>query len=205
MSFLSTLGNIGKAAVGFIPGVGPALSGALGAIGSVAGGAAQGAAEGRRADSAAMTQAQLANLVGSRDAFSAALAGQQFNSSEQDRAYRRMVLQNLLGGVQDASISRPAGSTIPTFGISGGLRPSALGDRSNLIAELGKATMTAPEYAGPKPLELPKPGLGEKILGGVGLGGSILGALGSLGKLGGNKQPPGGPYATPPYVPYQGF
>ena len=53
------------------------------------------------------------------------------------------------------------------------------------------------------PLELPKAGIGEKILGGVGLGGSILGALGNITKKpAASYDPQGGvpsmPWTLPP-------
>jgi len=150
------------------------------AIGGVAGKAAQGSAAQRINEQPGIVQTQNSNLM-----------GQQFNANEQDRGFKRQMLQSLLGGVQDAQIGRPEGSTIPQFNITGGLRPSALdGSRESLMASLGQPTMTAP-----KPLELPEAGLMEKILGGVGLGGSLLGAIGQgMGQRG-----PG----TPPFVPPQ--
>jgi hypothetical protein len=116
-------------------------------------GAAQGAAEGRRADALAQAAAGRVN--------------QDAMAMDQKRA----VLRSLLGGLQDASISRPQGSTIPTFGVSGGLRPSALGNRDALMGELSrKAPTIDPAVAGK----------GENIMGGIGTGLNILGSLGRL-------------------------
>lgn len=155
MSFLSALGKIGKAAVGFIPGVGPLASGALDAIGGVASGAAHGSAQQRVQEAPSQIGAYNANL-------NATALGD-----------KRTALASLLGGgLQDAQIGRPAGSTIPTFNITGGLRPSAM-NQQMLFDRLSQPI---------DPLKLPTAGLGEKILGGVGLGASILGALGQISK-----------------------
>lgn len=208
MSFLSTLAKIagpiaGVAAAPFTGGA--SLLGTLGSIGGalgpVLGGAAKGSADQRLAEQPGLIGTQNANLQGARDSFSAGMAGAQFGANERDAAMKRAMLASLLGGVQDASISRPEGSTIPTFGVSGGLRPSAMTNKDALIAQLGSPAMSAPTYQGPSPLEMPKAGLGEKVMGGIGLGGSILGALGGLF---GPKAPQlGGPYATPPLVQNQ--
>lgn len=142
--------------------------GTLGQLGDQFGKGAQGAAQGRRDDSYAQANVGRVNLD--------ALALDQ----------KRAILRSLLGGLQDVSISRPAGSTIPTFGVSGGLRPSALSNKDALMAELSRPSPT---------VEMPKPGTGEKVMGGVGMG---LGILGALGKL--RNQPSGWP-TTPPFNP----
>lgn len=183
MSFLSVLAKVAPFAALAIPGVGPAVGGVLGgitkgigaaapllgALGGVAGGAAQGSASQRIAETPGQIGAYRANL-------DATALGD-----------KRAALASLLGGgLQDVQISRPEGSTVPTFGISGGLRPSAM-NQSALLEQLSKKI---------DPLKMPEAGLGEKILGGIGLGGSILGALGQLG-----GQRPGGQFGTPPFVP----
>lgn len=194
MGLLSMLGKVGAGiAAPFTGGASLAFLPAIDAIGGALSGAAKGSADQRIAEAPALIGAQNSNLAGARDAFSAGLSGQQFNASEQDRALRRQILASLLGGVGDVSISRPAGSTIPTFGISGGLRPSALGNKEALMASMNQPTMTAPTYQGPKPLDLPQAGMLEKVLGGVGMGAGILGALGRA------RKPTS--YGTPPFVP----
>ncbi len=159
MSFLSVLGSLGAGiAAPFTGGASLAalpILNAIGNVGGVAAGAAAGSAAGRRADSTAMVGAQNAN------------------NQTQVLNDKRATMASLLGGLQDASISRPEGSTIPTFGITGGLRPSALTNKDALIQQLSQQI---------KPLDLPTAGVGEKILGGVGLGGSLLGALGNIAK-----------------------
>ena len=155
MSFLSVLGNIGKAAVGFIPGIGPTASKILSGVGSVASGAAAGSAQQRVNEAPSQVAAYNANLNGT------ALGD------------KRTALASMLGGgLQDAHIGRPAGSTIPTFDVTGGLRPSAMNQKM-LLDRLSQPI---------DPLKLPQAGLGEKILGGVGLGANILGALGNIAK-----------------------
>lgn len=142
--------------------------GTLGTLGDQLGKGAQGAAEGRRSDAYAQAAAGRVNLD--------AMALDQ----------RRAVLRSLLGGVQDASISRPEGSTIPTFNVTGGLRPSALSDKPSLLAELGRPAPT---------VDPPVAGAGERAMG---IGGGILGMLGSLGR---NPYR----YRTPPFNPNGGY
>jgi hypothetical protein len=146
----ASAGGIG----GILGGIGSAIKadplGALGKIGGGISGAASGMAEGRR-----------------DDAYAQAAAG-RVNQDAMGMDQKRAVLSSLLGGVQDASISRPAGSTIPTFGVSGGLRPSALSGKDALMAELGrKAPTINPAVAGKA----------ENIMGGIGTGLGILGSF----------------------------
>jgi hypothetical protein len=124
--------------------------GSLGKIGSGISGAASGMASGRR-----------------DDAYAQAAAG-RVNQDAMQMDQKRAVLSSLLGGVQDASISRPVGSTIPTFGISGGLRPSALSGKDALMAELGRKAPT---------IDPAKAGMAENIMGGIGTGLGILGSF----------------------------
>jgi hypothetical protein len=199
MGFWGTLGKIAGVAAPFaamaIPGVGPAIGGALGGVGSkiggalgggggeggtalgsilgnlggVLGGAAKGSADQRQSENPGLIAQYQANML---------------NSQQNDR---RQLLASLLGGVQDAGIARPAGSTIPTFGLSGGLRPSALTNRDALMSRLTTDN---------KPLQLPTAGLAEKAMGVGGIAGGILGALGPLfGKK------PSQPYMGDPNYP----
>lgn len=147
MGFWSTLGSIaGLAAIPFTggasalitgaSGVGKALgaagkvAGAIGDAGKVASGTAAGRAAGRttqadfnlragQAQQGANTQTADTNLLMRKQAIADALRGQ------------------MLQGVKDSSVSGlPYGVTMPT--LSGGLRPSALGD----AASLGKTLQT---------------------------------------------------------------
>lgn len=193
--FLKGLGKIGAGiAAPFTGGASLGLIPAIDAIGGVLGGAAKGSADQR-----------ISEVPGQIGAYRANLEGQQFNADEQDRGYRRAALSSLLGNVQDASIGRPENSTIPTFNVSGGLRPSAItggGGREALMALLSQPGFHADA------MELPKAGLGEKIMGGIGLGANILGALGGarsgqqyLQQAGMGSQIPGGNVPPPPGHP----
>jgi hypothetical protein len=170
------LGKLGAGiAAPFTGGASLALLPAIDAVGSVLGKQAQGSAQQRTNEAPAQIGAYNANL------------------NAQGMQDRRAALASLLGGgLQDVSISRPEGSTIPTFGVSGGLRPSAMNQQA-LLAQLSKQIA---------PLELPKAGLGEKIMGGAGMVGNILGALGGIAKKPAGAYM-GGPYASPPLVSNQ--
>lgn len=142
-----------------------------------------------------------------RDAFNTGLQGSQFGASEQQRGMRNALVAQLMGGMQDAKFTGGSGR-IPNVSVTGGLKPSTLdagglggfgagatntgitggqiGPRAALMSQLTQPTMQAPTYTPgaampttPMP-QAPTAGMGEKILGGVGLGGSLLGILGGL-------------------------
>lgn len=170
------LGKIG--AIAAAPFTGGATLSALpmiDAIGNVAGDAAKGSAGQRVAETPGMVGAQNANVN-----------TQQVND-------RRAMLASLLGGTQDASIGRPAGSTIPEFALSGGMKPSNFSNRDALMQQLGTPI---------KPLEMPQAGMLEKVMGGIGIGSDIYGAI--AGNLPRSQKALSGPYgATPPLVQNQ--
>ena len=173
MSFLSVLGKIGKGALGLLPGGGVASS-ILSGIGNVASGAAKGSADQRIQEAPSQIGAYNANVnaTGAQD--------------------KRAALAALLGGgLQDAQVNRPMGSTIPDFSVSGGLRPSAM-NQAALLSQLSKPI---------DPLATPQAGTAEKVLGGIGLGGTILGALG--GALGNIKKTPASAYQPTQQGPQQ--
>lgn len=189
----------GGASLMALPTILGGAAGALGSIGNVASGAAQGSANQRGSDAqlqalyqqlamqAARDQANFGQQ-GARDAFQSQLDAAKFGATEQQRGAKNQILAQLLGNAQDINISglpeRFAGK-VPT--ITGGLRPSALGgNREALMAAL---TQKGPEmptftpgapYEPPAALTPPRAGTGEKVLGGIGLGSSLLGALGGL-------------------------
>lgn len=232
-------------AASFIPGVGPVASkvlnrigaagGALSSVGAVAGGAAQGAQQGRQFDTSAALELQRIRQqqaeAAAADAFRrGAYQGDdtfrraQFGHAQQEDVLKRPGLfgkqalaGGLMQGLQDVNISRPQGSTIPTFNVSGGLRPSAMGPEAREAGgamarhalmqmlsggpapiQLGPQADLGPGYQAPAEPVLPKAGLGEKLLGGLGLGGSLLGAIGA----GLTRQDPSAA-RTPPIVPDQ--
>jgi hypothetical protein len=139
---------------GILGGIGTAIKadplGSLGKVGGLLGGASSGMAEGRR-----------------DDAYAQAAAG-RVNQDAMAMDQKRSVLTSLLGGLQDAKVNRPMGSTIPDFSVSGGLRPSALSNRDALMQELSRKAPT---------IDPAKAGKAESILGGIGTGLGILGAF----------------------------
>lgn len=202
------LGATGSAVAGGAMGAGgKILSGlgkaapALGALGGVAAGAAKGSANQRIAEGNQGLDYQQLLQGAARDKFSADLAGSnaqfgsglqsaQFASGQQDRERKAAALQSLLGGMQDFKATPGNPAIAAAMGTStGGARPSALtGNKDLLMQLLSQAGPQAPTYQAPTPYQappmtpLPKAGAGENILGGLGLGGSILGTIGGLFK-----------------------
>jgi hypothetical protein len=190
------LGALGMG--GLSAGTAGALGAGLGAAGSIAGslgsvasGAAKGSADQRLRETDPLIRQQQLLQQGARDQFTAGLQGAQFQREGQDRERKQAVLATLLQGTQDQKITpgNPAiASRMPT--VTGGARPSNLTGNPEqlqaLLALLGTPQIQSPQYQAPAPLQLPKAGTGEKVLGGVGLGSSILSALGPLlGSFGG--------------------
>lgn len=187
----SLLGLMGAGA-GTAAGIGAGLGAAgkvLSSVGPVASGAAKGSADQRIKEQQGLLQAQQLKQQQARDSFNAGMAGANFQREGQDRERKAAILMQLLNNTQDQTTTpgNPAiAARMPT--VTGGARPSNLtANREALMALLQAPQIQAPQYQAPAPFELPKAGIGEKVLGGVGLGGSILGALGPL--LGGLGQP----------------
>jgi hypothetical protein len=172
----------------------PAILGIGGLIGQFLGGAAKGASDGR------MTQAQLQNQqdqtrtaqygIGQNAQFQQAdtdLARKAFEENARGDRAKQAVLGALLGNLQDAKINVPG---IQTASVSGGLRPSALGEGGRAAGSLlnqqallkmlqgdqfeGGKILSAPGVQG-----IPKAGLFEKI---AGIGGLIGGGMGAVGQ-----------------------
>jgi hypothetical protein len=185
MAFWGTLANIGKGLLGFGGGnagdIASKVAEKLGGVGQVMGNAAQGAADQRLQEQFAHLQNQGLQQVAARDQFDAGLGGAKFASDERSLADQRGMKAALLSNLQDVNIS---GMNPKIQGrmpqISGGLRPSALtggGQREALMAMLQQPGQPAPTFQGPSPLQLQGQSTGEKVMGGIGLGTSILGAL----------------------------
>lgn len=193
----------------FIPGVGPTASkvlgkigsagDALGAIGATTSGAAKGSAQQRLAEgSQAVDYARLAqdaardrfasNLAGSNAQFGAGLQGANFQQDERGAQQKRAIMSQLLGNTQDFKATPGNPAIAAAMGTStGGARPSNLTTNSGALqALLAQPAISAPTYSAPTPYQapavpgMPTQGIGEKILGGVGLGSSILAALGQV-------------------------
>lgn len=136
------------------------------------------------------------DLAGSNAQFGAGMQGAQFAREGQDRTKRNQILSSLIGNMQDLTLTPGSPSIAAAMGQrSGGARPSALtGNKEALMAMLGQPEVQAPTYQGPAAFQkpaayvpptlpgMPQAGTGEKLLGGLGLAGNILGALGGLRK-----------------------
>lgn len=190
MAFLGTLLNIGKGLIGLGGGgnageIASKVAGILGNVGPVASGAAKGAQDTRQQDTTNQLLLQQLLQQNANNANTGQMDRAKFAAGERDAATKRSITGGLLGGLQDVNIDRPAGSTIPNFNVTGGMRPSALGPeaRAAIMQQLSAGPMEAPAYKGVDDLTLPQAGTGEKLLGGVGLAGSLLGGIGQfLGK-----------------------
>lgn len=184
MSFLSILGNVGKGLLGLGGGASPdkIADSVLAKLGGVTSGAALGSANQRNSEADQLLRQQQLLQQQARDQFTAGLQGSQFNREGQDRERKQAILMQLLNNTQDLNITpgNPAiAGRMPT--VTGGARPSNLTtNREALMALLQAPQIQAPQYQAPAPFQLPKQGTGEKVLGGIGLGTSILGALGGL-------------------------
>jgi hypothetical protein len=210
-----------QAAPGLLRGLGERLT----VAGPIAGAAAGGAATGRQAEADILfRQRQLQQqqaLAGQR----AAEAGAEFGlGQQQDRLlypslFARQAAQGgMQANVQDIGIGRPEGSTIPTFALTGGLRPSALGPEARQAgAELSRHAIQQLLAGGPPPIDyerfqplepmtLPEAGRGERLLGGLGVGGSLLGALlGPLSEAAGTQNvPEASPLIASSFMPETG-
>lgn len=184
MSFWSVLGNVGKGLIGLGGGAdaNKIADSVLSKLGAVTSGAAKGSADQRLREADPLLRQQQLLQQGARDQFTAGLQSAQFERENQDRARKQQVLMSLLNNTQDANIQPGNPAIAARMGAStGGARPSNLtNNREALMALLGQAGPSAPTYQAPPAMSLPRAGVGEKILGGVGLTTNILGALGGL-------------------------
>lgn len=198
MGFLSVLGKIGKGigkvGASLIPGGSLAMD-AISSASEMMGGGAQASAGGRRDD--ALINAQLAG-VNNRGMLDAA----QFNAGQQGNLIKRALAARML---QDRQA--PTDPRIAKFygGPSNELK--ALAAKYGGMADAD--VMSGGYKLTPQMAQLQKAGLLEKIGGGVGIAGGILGALGKIGgaerddvdadQVGGGR---GGTTAAP-NLPYQ--
>ena len=148
MGFLSALGKIAPFAASFIPGVGPALSPALGAIGAasqVGGKQAAGAAEGRiREADLLQRQDQLRNSQYGTQQGAEMNAGQLdlqrkgFTEGARGSRAKQAFLADLLGNYQPTRVSVKG---VPEANISGGPQIGAGGKQA--MAELSRQALLA--------------------------------------------------------------
>jgi hypothetical protein len=202
MSFLSGLLKVGGAiAAPFTGGASLGLS-ALGGIGDIAGKAAGGAASGREREAQLlMQQDQLRNSQFGTQQGAEMQAGnldlnrKNFEEGARGGRAKQALLASLLGGgFQPTSIDVPG---IKKSTMTGGLAESLKSPgaqqamqelmRQALAAQMQQGSPQGEQFTGGAMLKpptlnaMPKAGMLEKILGGVGVGGSILGSLAGRG------------------------
>lgn len=141
-----------------------------------------------------------ADLAGSNAQFGAGMQGAQFDREGQGREQKQQALMTLLGNTKDLKLTPGNPAIAAAMGSrEGGARPSNLTtNNAGLLEALGKGQISAPTYSAPEAFKAPEPfrapapyqapelpemsdpGVLEKILGGVGVGGSILSAIGKF-------------------------
>lgn len=182
-------GGTSLAAMGLGGAAKAALPGIIGAVGSGLAGGAQKGREAANAQAAnAANFAQQENL----NKFNAGMQGanldlqqRAFGQQSQSDAYKKALAGALAMNLKDVNIDMP--SRIPKFTISGGLRPSAIGEEGRAAGtELNKQAMlklmngekfnALPTYQGTAAPTYKKPGLFENLAGVAGLAGNTINA-----------------------------
>lgn len=167
----------------------PLAIGAISAISSMLSKGAKGSADARQQE--ALTNSRIydsqVNGEAERQKFALQAPGQRVNE---------IARGSLIGNMGDFKMAGPAGAGVTgpdranAFQTTGGLRPSALNDprlleaRDLMIAQHLAGLKKGDLYALPQAPKQTKAGWLEKIMGGVGMAGSILGGLQGAGVLG---------------------
>lgn len=218
------------ATLGAAGGLGGKISGALSSAGGALSGVGRAASGG--AGAMEDTRLAEANLANTRDRNALQMAAEQIqqNTSRDqqglDRAKfgldapltqtKQAAYGDALANVQDVNIDfQPKSGSLPQMGVTGGIRPSMFGPTSRAAgADLARTALAnklagntgLPEMSAPVGMPTLSPptqaGALEKTLGGVGLGGSILGALGE--ELKKRQRPPVNVEGTTVYNPVPG-
>jgi hypothetical protein len=183
----------------------PAITAGIGALGNIFGGAAKGSQDSRLNQDLVNAKLYDTRVQGELGKGQLDLAQKQFGLTAPGAQARTVISADLLNNVKDATVGKPG-----AWGAQGGLRPSALGDMSKIAALLAARQQMGP-LAGGQNMYQPnfgtapqqsKAGWFEKLLGGMGLAGSVVGGLGQAGLLGGGGGvQPSNPNVLPPQVP----
>ncbi len=157
-----------------------------GRLGDIFSGAASGLSQGRQDDNLNALRAYQLALQQAQQQFNNDQTNYQNQltapSTRADQARRG----DLQANVQDIQFQLPEGSTIPLFGYTGGIRPSALGPNARQAgSEMSRNALLRmmqgepyPQYQAPvAPTINSGGGRLENILGGLGLGSSIVGGV----------------------------
>jgi len=177
-----------------------------GVLGGILGGASKGSQDARLYEDMANARIYDTAMQGALGRGQLDLAQQKFGLEAPGQRVSAVTRGDLLRNVQDFSMGGPgSGSGAERMGgwsNAGGLRPSAIGADSKEAARLmiaqHLAKLQQPEQFAdiqfPETPQLSKAGWLEKIMGGAGLGGSILGGIGQLGGKAPTPTMPGDPY-----------
>lgn len=176
---------------------------AIGALGGMFSGAAKGSQEGRTNQDLANASIYRTRTEGELGKGQLDLAQNQYNMQAPGHRAQQVSLADLMMNMKDASVGGPG-----NWGASGGMRPSALGDMSKVAAMLAAKQHMGKLQTGEQlyqpnlgaPPQASKAGWFEKLLGGLGLAGGIVGGLQQGGLLG-KPAAPQNPNALPPQMP----
>jgi hypothetical protein len=177
MGFGSILGAIGG---------GGKLGAALGAVGNIAGALGKGRADGRAAE---------ADYGLRRDQVAGQNAAANVNADS--TRLRQAMLLSLLGGVQDVNITPPAHIADRMASVTGGMRPSAIQGKQEIVDTMRPRIMQALLSGQHMPglTEAPQAGMFDKILSGLGTAGAFAGALSGANGIKASAGPPQAPVA----------
>jgi len=207
MGLLSSLLGIGGAIAAPFTGGGSLALSALGGLGRVAGQAAAGSSAQRQDENQQqLTRDQLLNQQYNTQQGAQMQAGnldlqrKQYTDSSRGNNAKQALIASLLQNYSPTAVSVPG---IKNADVGGGLgnamlnNPNAQASLAQLYKDALAAQMNPQQFSGgqmltPPTIAEPKGSSGlEKVLGGVGLGGSLLGALSGLGS--GQSQMPSMP------------
>jgi hypothetical protein len=161
-------GGMGLGSILGAIGGGGKIGAALGAVGNIAGALGKGRADGRAAE---------ADYGLRRDQVAGQNAAANVNADS--TRLRQAMLLSLLGGVQDAQITPPAHIADRMATVTGGMRPSAIQGKQEIVDTMRPRIMQALLSGQHMPglTEAPQAGMFDKILSGLGTAGAFAGAL----------------------------
>ena len=182
----------------------PAVQQGAGVLGGILGGGAKGSQDARLAQDLANARIYDSAMQGALGQGNLDLNQRKFSLEAGGKRAADVGRASLMQNVGDFSMGGPG-----NWKATGGIRPSSFGPEAKEAARLLMARQLAglqgPEqFAAIKYPEVPqasKAGIMEKLMGGLGLGGTILGGIGGLMGKGPNSTVPGVAPGSP-YDPY---
>jgi hypothetical protein len=179
-------GGMGLGSILGAIGGGGKIGAALGAVGNIAGALGKGRADGRAAE---------ADYGLRRDQVAGQNAAANVNADS--TRLRQAMLLSLLGGVQDTQITPPAHIADRMASVTGGMRPSAIQGKQEIVDTMRPRIMQALLSGQHMPglTEAPQAGMFDKILSGLGTAGAFAGALSGANGIKASAGPPQAPVA----------